>query len=151
VRRRPAPAPATGETWIEDGEDLAQRVAEAAQGAPVRLALDAVAGVATARLAHCLAPGGVLGVYGHLSGEPCQIPSTLLTGRGLTVKGFSLRPSEAGVSHEALTRFYAELAPTAATVPVQVAQTYPLAELAQALAHARDPARRGKVMLDLQG
>jgi NADPH:quinone reductase-like Zn-dependent oxidoreductase len=151
LRRLPAPTPEPGEAWLEDGEDLAQRAAEAAQGAPVRLALDAVAGAASARMAACLAPGGVLGVYGHLSGEPCQLPSTLLTGRGLTVKGFSLRPSEAGVSREALARFYAELAPTAATVPVRVAQTYPLADLAQALAHARDPARRGKVMLDLQG
>jgi len=42
------------------------RVMAATGGHPVRLALDAVAGSATARLARCLAPRGTLVVHGLL-------------------------------------------------------------------------------------
>ena len=59
-------------------------------GAAIRLAIDAVAGAATARLAACLAPKGTVVTYGLLSGEPCQVPPHDVVFREITLTGFWL-------------------------------------------------------------
>jgi NADPH:quinone reductase-like Zn-dependent oxidoreductase len=138
-----------GEIVIQDGDNLPSRVAEATGGTQVRLALDCVAGAATGRLAACLAPGGTLTVFGHLSRQPCEIPSSLLTGRGLTVRGFSLRSAEAGSSPDDLAAFYGDLAFTLRDFHPLVAATYKLRDLHAALRHAAVPGQHGKVLLDL--
>jgi NADPH:quinone reductase-like Zn-dependent oxidoreductase len=142
-RHADAPAP-----LLPDGPDLAERARVAVDGAPIRLTLDCVAGEATGRLAACLADGGRVTVFGHLSGEPCRIPSTLLTGRGLTVGGFSLRPAEAADSIADLRRLYAELAALLIVHPLPVAEILPLSRLDEALAAAE--AGGGRILLDLQ-
>jgi NADPH:quinone reductase-like Zn-dependent oxidoreductase len=134
---------------LVDGAGLAEHAAAATDGAPIAGALDAVAGEATGRLAACLAPGGQLLVYGHLSGEPCAIPSQLLTTRGLCVRGFSLRPAEAGEKREATIRLYAELAELASACPGPVAAVFPIDELGPALAAAASPGRSGRLLLRL--
>ncbi|MDH3663062.1 MAG: zinc-dependent alcohol dehydrogenase family protein, partial [Alphaproteobacteria bacterium] len=79
VVRRPEPSArleALGaDVVLVDGDDLAERVAKATGDAPIRLAIDAVAGSQVTRLADCLAEGGTVVNYGLLSGEPCQIRS----------------------------------------------------------------------------
>jgi NADPH:quinone reductase-like Zn-dependent oxidoreductase len=121
---------------------------EVADG-PVHGALDAVAGEATGRLAERLAPGGRLLAYGHLSGLPCTIASTLLTTRGLTVAGFSLRPAEAGDSREALIAIYADLATIAAKEPEPVAAIFPLSQVEAALDAVAARGRAGRILLAL--
>ena len=142
-RHADAPAP-----LLADGPDLAERALAAADGRPIRLALDCVAGEATSRLAACVGEGGRVTVFGHLSGEPCSIPSALLTGRGLTVGGFSLRPAEAGDSIAGLRRLYAELVELLIAHPLPVASTIPLSRLDEALAAAGSGT--GRILLDLQ-
>ena len=134
---------------VADGEDLAKRVAAAAGGAAVRGALDAVAGTMTGRLAACLGRGGRIIVYGHLSGEPCEIPSTLLTTCELHLSGFSLRPAEEGEEPERRAALYAELAELAAQAPEPVAGIFPLDEVEAALAAAGAAGRRGRILLRL--
>src|SRR3546814_17960714 len=80
--------------FLTDGDDLADRVIAIAGRQP-KGALDAVAGTATGRLARCLAATGTLLVYGHLSGDPCEIPSTLLPTKSLHLPGSTLRAAEA--------------------------------------------------------
>ena len=70
-----------------DTPDLRDRVAAVTQSSPVRLALDAVGGAATARLASCLDENGVVVSYGAMSGEPCHIPADLLGARGIRLCG----------------------------------------------------------------
>jgi NADPH:quinone reductase-like Zn-dependent oxidoreductase len=70
-----------------DTPDLRDRVAAVTQSSPVRLALDAVGGAATARLATCLDENGTVVSYGSLSGEPCHIPADLLGARGIRLCG----------------------------------------------------------------
>ena len=118
-------------------------------GQPADAALDAVAGEETGRLAGRLAPGGVVLVYGHLSGRPCAIPSTLLTSRGLTVAGFSLRPAEALDAPGARAALYADLAMLAAAAPEPVAATFPLELVERALAAAAERGRAGRILLAL--
>src|SRR3546814_16150277 len=75
--------------FLTDGDDLADRVIAIAGRQP-KGALDAVAGTATGRLARCLAANGTLLVYGPLSGDPCGIPSQLLTKKSHNLHGFTL-------------------------------------------------------------
>lgn len=128
---------------VIDDPDLASRIG----ARHIPLALDCVAGEASGRLAGILAPGGTLAVFGHLSGAPCSIASTLLTGRNLNVRGFSLRPQEAQDTRAVLQALYDNLA--AFDLPAPVAATYPLSGLEEALAHAARPGLGGRVMLAL--
>jgi len=73
---------------LVDGDDLPARVKAATNDAPIKLALDAVNGMATARLAACLANGGTVLVYGMLTGEPCMIPAEVAFMRDIRLEGF---------------------------------------------------------------
>jgi hypothetical protein len=73
----------------------------------------------------------------------------LLTGRQLCVRGYSLRPDEAGSSNADLQILFDELASIAGEpemAPV-VAGRYPLTSLDEALRHARDPDPGGRILL----
>jgi NADPH:quinone reductase-like Zn-dependent oxidoreductase len=75
---------------VVDGEDLAERVAAATGGAPIKLAIDAVAGAASERLADCLAEDGTVVNYGLLSGEACRLRADQAVFKGITLTGFWL-------------------------------------------------------------
>ena len=141
--------PVGDEIILQDGPGLADRVAALTGGAPIKLALDCVAGDATGRLAACVAHSGTLAVYGHLSGRPCEIPSALLTSRGLLVRGFSLRPAEAGITQAGLADFYRDLSHSLRDFTPPVAATYALRDIHAALRHAAAPGHHGKILLDL--
>ena len=64
-------AQARGDACLVDGDDLADQVSEATGNRDVCLAIDAVAGDATQRLADCLRDDSTVVNYGLLSGEPC--------------------------------------------------------------------------------
>lgn len=146
VRRADASLPEA----VIDGPDLAERVAAAAGGRPVRAVLDCVAGEASGRLAQCLVPGGGLIVFGHLSGEPVSVPSQLLTGSALTIRGFSLRPAEAALGQAARIDMFADLLAAAddGRLHLPVRAIVPLSSIDAALELART-AGRGRVLIDL--
>lgn len=120
-----------------DGPDLAERV-RAAAGGSLAGALDCVAGDASGRMAACLRPGGRLIVFGHLSGAPVTIPSRVLTGGGLAVSGFSLRPAEAALGRAGVRRLFEHVIaalPLAPAAPVRA--VLPLVEAERAVTLAR--------------
>jgi len=136
---------------LMDGEDLHERVAEATGGAPIRLAIDAVAGQAVTRLARCLTTGGVIANYGLLSGEPCSIPPDLLFLHNLRLQGFFLNhfePERYGPEWRAMMQ---QLAAWVADgeLRAKIAATYPLREIKAALAHEMETGaqREGKVIV----
>lgn len=138
--------------WLVDGPDLAARVRDLAGGRRLRLALDCVAGTATARMAELLDERGKVIVFGHLSGNPCEAPSTLLTSKRLLLEGFSLRPAEAddppGAPAAIVTEMARLMGITRQTLPVR--QVFPLSALDEALRAARSPGQ-GRVLLALDG
>lgn len=146
---RPGSARAGDDAVVDDG-DLERAIRDASGGRPIRAALDCIAGDASGRLAACLDPDGLLLVFGHLSGRPCSIPSPLLTGRGLAVRGFSLRPAEARMTRAARDAMMAALGQIAlqdrSGLPVRA--VVPIAQADRAIALARAPGR-GRVLLDL--
>lgn len=93
-----------------DNEKLPDTVRQLTGGTGARLALDCVAGPSSARLARCLATGGTLCVYGHLSGQDSHIPSRQLTFGQVRVQGFNLGHALARRTREEVNALYASLA-----------------------------------------
>ncbi len=152
VRRADQVAPllATGgDVVLVDGPDLPARVAAAVDEQPVRLALDAVAGSATARLARCLAPRGTLVLYGLLSSPDSTVPASELVFRDITLRGYWFTPWFERASPEDRAALYAELGQLVVdgTIRVGVEACYPLERVRDALAHAARSDRSGKILL----
>ncbi len=134
---------------VVDGPDLAERVKAATGGAAIKLAIDAVAGSAVMRLADCLADGGTVVNYGLLSGEPCMLRADQTVFHGITLTGFWLSKELPRRSAAELTALYGELAGMVASgaLHVPVAATYPIERIAEAVEHAAQEGRDGKVLV----
>ena len=137
---------------VHDGatpEALLHDVTQATQGAPVKLALDAVGGAVTNALAACVTNGARVVNYGLLSGKPCEVDAHHLIFRGVTVSGFWLATWFRSAGRERIAALYGKLVPLLAdgTLSSPVAATYPLEQIADAAAHAARGARDGKVLL----
>jgi trans-2-enoyl-CoA reductase len=134
---------------LVDGPDLATRVRAIVGGGKLRFGVDAVGGAATARLGASLSPGGVVVNYGLLSGEPCQVAAGDLIFRSITVRGFWLvqwfRATPPAQVAAAYGELIALLRQGELTTPVEA--TYPLSRIQDALKHAAQGGRDGKVIL----
>jgi NADPH:quinone reductase-like Zn-dependent oxidoreductase len=153
VIRRPDAAralEALGADAVVAGETaFSGRVAEATGGAPIKLALDAIAGPAAYALAECLAPGGTLVTYGLLSGAPIQLPTARIVFEGIQVRGFSRLAALRALGAERAAARYLDLAELVRRGDLHTAieATYPLARVKDALDHVARDARGGKVLL----
>ncbi len=132
-------------------DDLPQRVADATRGAAIHLALDAIAGNASGRLAACLAENSTMVIYGLLSGEPVALPAAQMVFGNLTVTGFSRLRVLSQMARADLVTMYHELAAMVmrGELYTHIERTYPLAEVKAALDHAEREAREGKIVLSM--
>lgn len=156
VRREDAAAElrATGAGHvIVDGPDLADRIGTLTAGKRPRLAIDAIGGEATQRLAASLAEGGTVVNYGLLSGEPCRVAAHDTVFRDVTLRGFWLQRWWIASTRAAIDDLYIRLAELVASgaLSVPVEAVYPLRELKSALAHAGRPGRTGKIVMAIKG
>lgn len=136
------------EIVLTDGRDLAARVAAATGKAPVKLALDALAGEGGFSLATTLAPDATMVVYAALSGKPSSINPLNVIFRGLTIRGFWLgHPGfkDTPAYHEALRDSAGLVASGKLRVPV--AATYRIDRVEEAIAHAQ---AGGKVLFEMR-
>lgn len=152
VRRESLVAPLAeigADLAVVDGEDLAGRVRNGVGDGQIRLAIDAVGGGATQRLAACLDEGGTIVNYGFLSGEPCHVSPNELVFRGITLTGFWLAKVLPRMPPQSVRGLYRDLAARIAdgALFVDVEQVYPLSEIKAALEHAGRAGRDGKVLL----
>lgn len=135
-----------------DGDELPGRVAEVTNREPIRLAIDPVAGEVTARLAACLADGGLVVNHGSLTREACHMPFDSAFWRDLSLRGFSTtcqlarrRATEGPQVHERLATRVAD-----GTLRATMIGCYPRNRYADVSAHAlRTGAERdGKIVLE---
>jgi NADPH:quinone reductase-like Zn-dependent oxidoreductase len=138
---------------VVDGPDLAAAAASLTGGAPIRLALDAVSGQATARLSACLAEGAVVCNYGSMSGEDPVMPRAGLINGGQTLVGFILGRALAKRSLEQIRALYADLGSRVqqGMLSAPVEKVYPIEEIRAALTHAQRGARGGKILVAPNG
>ena len=154
VRREDVVADLTafgGKNVIVDGPDLAERVDALTENRRPRLAIDAIGGEATQRLAASVAEGGTVVNYGLLSGEACRVAAHDTVFRDVTLRGFWLQRwwnththAEIQALYDKLTRMIKE-----GTLSVPVEATYPLASLKKALEHAARDGRGGKIIITM--
>jgi mitochondrial enoyl-[acyl-carrier protein] reductase / trans-2-enoyl-CoA reductase len=134
-----------------DTEDLKDRVMAVTQGAPIRLALDAVGGVATGRLASCLADDAVVVSYGAMSGEPCQMSSELFATHGMRLCGMNPSRQLARHTPEERKAVYERIGGLLAARRLQarVAATFDLSQSIDAIRRAMTDGdkRHGKVAI----
>jgi NADPH:quinone reductase-like Zn-dependent oxidoreductase len=137
------------EVVCTDEEDVAERVREITGKAGLRKAIDAVGGETGAAVMRSLARGGVMLVYGLLSGRPMPVDGGRMIFASSTLRGFwlgewmrSAPPERQQATVAAMLRAMA----TREIVPPVEAE-YPLAEVLAAVAHSERPGRSGKVLL----
>lgn len=133
---------------LVDGPDLAERVRAQIDG-KLKLAIDAIGGEATFRLAACLDEEGTVVNYGLLSGENCQIGADQAIFKSISLHGFWLAKQLRQMDGPAVQALYGGLAAqiVAGELAVPVEKTYPLTEIAAALDHAMQTGRSGKILL----
>lgn len=152
VRRDAAMASVTaqgGDVVLVDGDDLAERVKAATNGAPIKLGIDAVGGKATMRLAQTLAEGANIVNYGALSGEPCIVTPRELIFKDVTLKGFWLarwfKTTPQARQVALLTELAGLIAAGKLSTPIQA--TYDVAQIKEAVTAAAAGERQGKILV----
>lgn len=131
--------------------DLRENTREICGAQLPRLALNSVGGASALNLANALADSGTLVTYGAMGRQPLKIPNGLLIFRGLRFDGFWLTRWRRTISHEELRSIVAELASLSEYGHLQmpVHKAFPLSQIHEALVEAAQPARPGKILLDL--
>ena len=96
-----------------------------------------------------LSEGGTVVNYGLLSGKPCQLTPELVVFQGITLTGFWLAKLLGTMKPDELQKLYAELASqiTNGNLYTPVESAYRLDQLSDALKHAYQAERNGKVLL----
>ncbi len=132
-----------------DDEDLAERVREITGKAGLTKAIDAVGGTTGAAVMSALGRGGVMLVYGLLSGRPMPVDGGRMIFNSTTLRGFWLGEwlrSSAPARVQAVTAEMLRAMASNEIVPPVEAE-YPLADVLKAIEHAERPGRSGKVLL----
>jgi len=152
VRRESAAAAvrsAGGDVVLIDGPGLDQRVGEATGKASIRLAIDAVGGQATNRLADCVAEGGTLVNYGMMSGEDCVVSPRSFIFRDVTLRGFWLALWFRRATPQQQMAMLGEIGKLIAKgqLKARIQATYDVTEIKQAVAAAAAGERDGKILI----
>jgi trans-2-enoyl-CoA reductase len=155
VRREELVAPLRalgGDVVLTDGADLDARVRAAIGEGALPLAIDAVGGAGTQRLARCLSDGGTVVNYGLLSGEPCMVDGRETVFRDIRLQGFWLRKWYVDTPPAQIAALYRELTSLLAdgTLAVEVEAVYPIRNIKQAVAHAARGGRSGKILMSFE-
>jgi len=137
---------------LVDSDKAAQEIRGAAEGR-VRLAIDAVGGAATMKLADSLDDEGLIVNYGLLSGEPCQLGAEHAIFRSISLRGFWLAKELGAMEPAHVGALYQELAAQVVkgTLSVPVEATYGLDDISAALTHAMKEGRNGKILITPNG
>jgi NADPH:quinone reductase-like Zn-dependent oxidoreductase len=136
---------------LVEGADLAKQAADAIGAAPVELILDAVGGEPVAQLASLANTGAAIVSYTARGLQPVSIPVADLIFRGLSVHGYWLNLWLDRTPRETVAQTYRELAALVVdgTLTAPVEATYALADHREAIGHATQNERHGKVLFAL--
>lgn len=129
--------------------DLASEVSRITAGHGVGYALDCVGGALAGDVVRCLGLGGRLLIYGTLEDSPLAIPGRDLMMPMAQISGFYLGNWMLAQSPFRLLRMLRAVKRLTleGAFHTEVSETYPLADVARAVAASLEPGRTGKVML----
>lgn len=117
--------------------------------ASLHLALNAVGGESALRLATLLAHSGIHVTYGAMSRQAMKVPAGQLIFKNLQYRGFWVSHWYRTAPPSEVKAMYAELFKLArrGLFEVPVAKIYPIREVKEAIAHAMQEGRSGKILL----
>jgi len=138
-----------GDEVLVDGPDLPKRIAAITGDNAPKIAIDAVGGSATDRLAASVAMGGTVINYGMMSGEPCQISAGSFVFRDVTLKGFWLAKWFRSATPEQQMKVYGQITQYIASGKLhsKIASEYPVKDIKAAVAAAAQGERDGKILV----
>jgi len=127
-------------------------VRDAIAGGALPLAIDAVGGSGTQRLARCVDDGGTVVNYGVLSGEACMVDGRETVFRDVSLRGFWLRRWFMQTAPDKIAALYRDLAARLGDgrLSVEVEAVYPIRRIKEALAHAARAGRGGKILVSFE-
>lgn len=132
-------------------EDLTERIADITQGKGVRYAIDAVGGETGAKLLDCLGTHGRMLVYGALDDKPIPLPARALIMGSKIVQGFWLADwvrQRSPLKMLFLLRKVGKMI-SQGVLTSEIAVTYPLEKVSEAVRAAETPGRQGKILLKM--
>jgi trans-2-enoyl-CoA reductase len=137
-----------GNLVLLDGEKLRDEVAMMTEGAPIRLALNAVGGESALRVAKTLASDGTMVTYGAMSLQPLPIPNGMFIFKNLRFTGFWVNKWYDAATREQRAETFWPLFDMAkrGLLQTKVEKTYPLSEAKAAVKHAMQDRRQGKIV-----
>ncbi len=140
-----------GDATIVDGDDLPQQVKSVVGHESVRLALDAVAGPGTDRLAACLSENASIINYGMLSNEACVLAPEHTIFRSISLRGFWLSKLLNRLNQDERTELYSDLSSRVkdGSLKLSIDSSYPITNIGDALRRAEQSGRSGKVIVSL--
>ncbi|MCB1228415.1 MAG: 2-enoyl thioester reductase domain-containing protein [Verrucomicrobiales bacterium] len=136
--------------FLDDAAGLAA-AKEHLGDAHLQLGLNAVGGDSAIRLMDLLSPGATMVTYGAMSRRSLKVPNRFLIFKNLQLKGLWvsrwLEHAGPGALYEVLEPLTEMLMNQQLRLPVE--KIYPMSEAAEALRHAAESGREGKILLDL--
>lgn len=127
----------------------ADEVLEAAAGRPVSVAFDPIGGKLAESLLDLLTPGGKMVSYGQIAQEPISVHASKLLHKSLTLQGKNIGRwlSEVSTERRESDVVAAKLIALALKDQFEVAATYGLGALTDAVEHAVRPSKVGTVLV----
>lgn len=140
-----------GDIVLLDNEDLRDAVAAATNGAPIRLALNAVGGESALRLAKIVTTEATIVTYGAMSLRPLTLPNGLLIFKNLHFTGFWVNKWYEQATVAQRTETFARIFELAlrGLLKTKIERTYSLGAFAEAVARAGQGERRGKIVFQM--
>lgn len=137
------------EVLVTDGNDLPEKVRAIAGDDGVSFAVDPVGGFLGSQVARCLGPTGRMLVYGTLSGEPLSVNARDLMTPGSRVEGFWLPNYMNTLGLLGKIRLLRQTGRLIrrGILTTPIGKVYPLTEVADAVRHAEEVGRGGKILL----
>jgi NADPH:quinone reductase-like Zn-dependent oxidoreductase len=137
-----------GDKVVLQGDDLAKQIAGGLDGQQLSLVLDTLGGAPVGELMKALKDGGIGVGYGVQVGEFPKISPADMYFRGLSFHGFWLINWIRNAPRQEVQRTYQQLAElvTDGSLSAAIDATYPLDRYQEALVHAQQPHRGGKIL-----
>lgn len=134
---------------LTDGPDLTARITASTDGAPVRLAVDAVAGDTFSALLESLGAGGSAVSYGAMSMAPSTFNAGSMIFKDLSIHGFWLSKWFQTASTETRNNALGDIVARVARgdISMTVDARFPLTKISDAVTRAGESGRSGKVLL----
>jgi NADPH:quinone reductase-like Zn-dependent oxidoreductase len=134
-----------------DSPDWVQQIRTIADGRPIPVAVDPVGGTTAGQLMSLLSSGGTLIAYGAMAQENIPLHASALIGGEIGIRGLTIGRWLTGVAPERRASDIASIIATVTTRPEEfdVAGTYALDQITEAVQHVNRPGKTGTVIVTL--